>query len=157
MIRWLALVALIATAPLAAKESLGVFADWAAFRDVETPRCYAIAQYTTDEDETGYTTVGTWPELDVRGQVHVRLSRETLPGARVRMRVGSRRFDLTAQGQQAWSKNKAMDAAIIAAMRSARTMRVSSVGMDRRAFADTYTLEGAATAMDAALVGCAEL
>ena len=30
-------------APLAAKDSLGVFTDWGAFRDASVPRCYAIA------------------------------------------------------------------------------------------------------------------
>ncbi|MEM9086228.1 MAG: invasion associated locus B family protein [Pseudomonadota bacterium] len=155
MIRWLAAAALLVTSPVAAKESLGVFSDWATFRDAETPRCYAIAQYTTDEDETGYVTVGTWPELDVRGQVHVRLSRETMPGARVRMRIGNRRFDLKSEGQKAWAKDNGMDAAIIAAMRSATSMRVSSIATNGRAFTDRYTLEGAATAMDAALIGCA--
>lgn len=157
MIRWLPLAVLLSASPVAAKESLGVFSNWAAFRDPETPRCYAIAQYTTDDDETGYTTVGTWPSLDVRGQVHVQLSQRTLAGARVRMRVGNRRFDLIAQDQQAWAKDKAMDAAIIAAMRSATSLRITSVGTDRRAFTDIYPLDGAATAMDAALIGCSEL
>ena len=31
------------SAPLAAKDSLGVFDDWGAFSDLEVPRCYAIA------------------------------------------------------------------------------------------------------------------
>ena len=31
-------------APLSAKESLGIFGDWGAFRDSSIPRCYAIAQ-----------------------------------------------------------------------------------------------------------------
>mgnify|MGYP004448417987 CR=1 FL=1 len=31
------------TTPLSAKDSLGVFSDWGAFRDAAVPRCYAIA------------------------------------------------------------------------------------------------------------------
>ncbi|MEO0689051.1 MAG: hypothetical protein AAFY51_02000 [Pseudomonadota bacterium] len=157
MTKFMALPLLLIATPLMAKESLGVFSNWAAFRDPETPRCYAIAQYTTDDNETGYASIGTWPTLDVRGQIHAQLSQRTLPGARVRMRVGNRRFDLIAQDQQAWAKDKAMDAAIIAAMRSATSLRITSVGTDRRAFTDIYPLDGAATAMDAALIGCSEL
>lgn len=155
MTRFVALPLLLLATQLMAKESLGVFAEWAAFRDVETPRCYAIAQNVTDEEELGYTTVGIWPGLDVRGQIHVQLSREIARGARVRMRIGNRRFDLKSDGQKAWAKDNGMDAAIIAAMRSATSMRVSSIATNGRAFTDRYTLEGAATAMDAALIGCA--
>ena len=37
-----AMLALLAS-PLAAKDSLGVFGQWGAFRDPQVPRCYAIA------------------------------------------------------------------------------------------------------------------
>ena len=42
-------------------------------------------------------------------------------------------------------------------MRSASSMSVSSVGANGRAFADSYALRGAATAIDAAALGCARL
>lgn len=145
----------IATAPLAAKDSLGVYSDWAAFRDADMPRCYAIAQNTGRGSAKGYASVGTWPGQGVRGQVHVRLSRSLSGNANARLAIGTRRFDLIAQGQDAWAADKAMDAAIIAAMRSASRMSVSATASNGRRFTDRYALEGAATAMDAALVGCA--
>ena len=47
MIRLAAVALLAAAAPLQAKDSLGVFGDWGAFRDElrngAGPRCYAIA------------------------------------------------------------------------------------------------------------------
>ena len=67
-------------APLAAKDSLGVFDDWGAFRDPGVPRCYAIAmpeRRSGAGDYHAYASVGTWPRREVRGQVHVRLSRAT--------------------------------------------------------------------------------
>ena len=48
-----------------------------------------------------------------------------------------------------------MDAAIVAAMRSASRMTVASRGSNGARFSDRYSLSGAATAMDAAVVGCA--
>ena len=50
-----------------------------------------------------------------------------------------------------------MDAAIVAAMRSAGAMSVSARDAAGRRFTDRYSLAGAATAMDAATVGCARI
>ncbi len=48
-----------------------------------------------------------------------------------------------------------MDASIIAAMRSAREMTASSQDARGNTIRDLYLLKGAATAMDAAALGCA--
>ena len=50
-----------------------------------------------------------------------------------------------------------MDAAIVAAMRSAGSMSISASDSAGHRFTDRYSLEGAATAMDAATVGCARI
>ena len=71
--------------------------------------------------------------------------------------AAGQRFTLTGGGGDAWARDKAMDAAIVAAMRSAESMTVSARDARGRAFWDTYRLAGAATAMDAASVGCARL
>ncbi|MDJ0978031.1 MAG: invasion associated locus B family protein [Erythrobacter sp.] len=159
MNRWLGLVALLAAVPLSAKDSLGVYSSWAAFRDAETPRCYAIAQseQRKDSDPQGYASVGTWPSREVRGQFYMRLSRGVSGSARVRLAIGRQRFTLSASGTDAWAADKAMDAAIVAAMRSAPSMSVYARSRNGRRFADRYSLEGVATAMDAALLGCAQL
>lgn len=157
----LAFIATLA-APLAAKEGLGVFSDWAAFRDVEAPRCYAIAKAepvgprtTAARDYEPYASVGTWPLRQVRNQLHFRLSRELTQGASINLRIGGRSFALTGGGGDAWAADQAMDAAIVAAMRSASSMRVTSIATNGRRFTDTYELSGAATAIDAATLGCA--
>ena len=153
----LPLLVALATAPLAAKDSLGVYSGWAAFRDAEVPRCYAIAQTSGRGSAQGYISVATWPKRGVRGQVHLRLSRPLAQNARARLAIGTRRFDLITRGQDAWGADKAMDAAIIAAMRSSTRMSVSASAANGQRFTDRYALDGAATAMDASLVGCADL
>ena len=149
-------------APLAAqggsRESLGVFGDWGAFRDPQTPRCYAIAE----PERTGgpgrpFASVGTWPREGVRGQVHVRLSRQAADGAAITLTVGGQSFALTGGGGDAWARDRTMDAAIVAAMRSASAMSVSARDRAGRRFTDRYGLAGAATALDAATVGCARI
>lgn len=145
-------------APAAARDSLGVFDAWGAFRDAKVPRCYAIAaaQGSSGQYEA-YADVGTWPRRKVRGQVHFRLSRELAERSGITLSVGGQRFSLTGGGTDAWAADKRMDAAIVAAMRSAQTMSVSATARSGRRFTDRYTLAGAATAMDAATVGCAQV
>ncbi|MBU7580808.1 MAG: hypothetical protein KAF27_10115 [Porphyrobacter sp.] len=151
MIRLLALAVLLLPAPLAARESLGVYESWAAFKDASPRRCYAIAKAGGKASAPAYATVSLWPDKSVRGAVHLVLSREVPAKGAVRLTVGDKRFDLVAKGRNAWAADARGDAAIIAAIRSAARMSVSGSG-----FTDRYTLSGAATAIDAATVGCAK-
>ncbi len=138
-------------APLAARESLGVYESWAAFKDASPLRCYAIAKADAKSANPAYATVSLWPGKGVRGAVHLVLSREVAAKATVRLAVGDKRFDLVAKGRNAWAADARGDAAIVAAIRSGTRMTVSGGG-----FTDRYTLAGAATAIDAATVGCAK-
>ena len=150
---------LLATAPAMARDSLGIFDGWGAFRDPATPRCYAIAQSVMRGGRSGkgFASVGTWPRQRVRGQIHLRLSRARSDKAPVTLSVGERRFSLVAGKVDAWAADARGDAAIIAAMRSASSMSVQSIDALGRAFADSYALRGAATAIDAAALGCARV
>ena len=151
-----------AMAAAAGKVSLGVFDGWAAFRDppraVDGTRCYAIAASDATIGSPrwkSYASVGFWPKRGVRGQFFVRLSRDKAPGATIRLSVAGRRFILVGNGASAWASDKRMDAAIIAAMRSAEAMSIETTSSSGGAVADTYRLRGAATAIDAAALGCA--
>jgi hypothetical protein len=62
---------------------------------------------------------------------------------------------LASNGQWAWSRDPAQEAAIIAAVRSAGGMRVDSRDASGRRFVDRYLLDGAPTAIDAAAARCA--
>jgi hypothetical protein len=156
----IALIALIALAtPVLAKESLGVFGNWGAFRDPATPRCYAIAKPEPSRlarDYEPFATVGNWPNRNIRGQVHFRLSRQIMGGKAITLRISGESFTLTGGGGDAWAQDKAMDAAIVAAMRSAGKMTVGATDKQGARFSNTYDLKGAATAMDAATVACAK-
>lgn len=141
----------LAAAPLAARESLGVYESWAAFKDASPLRCYAIAKAQAKTAAPAYATVSLWPGKGVRGSVHIVLSRAVAAKGSVRLAIGDKRFDLVAKGRNAWAADARGDAAIVAAVRSGTRMSVSGGG-----FTDRYTLAGAATAIDAATVGCAK-
>lgn len=147
---------LLAAAPLAARESLGVYESWAAFKDASPQRCYAIAKAQGTSPAPAYATISNWPQNNVRGAVYIVLSRDVADKSAVRLVVGNKRFTLVAKGRNAWAKDAQGDAAIVAALRSAARMSVSATSTKGGNFTDRYTLAGAATAMDAATVGCAQ-
>ena len=151
--------ALIA-APALAREALGMFGTWGVFRDPQAARCYAIAMAqpsTRQRDFQPYADVAWWPRAQVRGQVHFRLSRKLRPNAPIQLSIGGQRIALTGGSADAWAPDKRGDAAIMAAMRSATEMTVSARGANGQSFSNTWTLDGAATAMDAAAVACASM
>lgn len=151
-------VTLFVPAAANARDSLGVFGQWAAFRDPETPRCYAITAAEQREGQVheheGYASVGTWPREQVRGQVQVRMTRQLREGSWIVLSIGGKSFALEGGGADAWAKDAQMDAAIVAAMRSGSSMTVTAIDAKGRRFFDRYSLDGAPTALDAATLGC---
>lgn len=140
-----------------ARDSLGVFESWGAFRDAQPQRCFAIAEPARSGGGTWrpFASIAHWPTQGVRGQVHIRLSHEKRADAVITITVDDRRTTLIGSGADAWAPDKRIDAAIIAAIRSGRSMSIATVAVSGGGFADTYALKGAATAIDAAALGCA--
>jgi hypothetical protein len=155
-----ALLAAGAASPAMARENIGIYGMWGAFRDPTVPRCYAIAKAlpsTMRRDYQPYATIGTWPKRALRNQVHFRISRKLAKDPRLSLRIGSRNFALIGGGGDAWAADARMNAAITAAMRSASQMTVSASDAQGQRFSNTWKLAGAASAMDAAAIGCARV
>ena len=149
-------LALAIAAPAGAREAIGVYKSWGAFRDARPLRCYAIAQpQVTGGRSHGWASVATWPARGLRASLHVRLSRERSRAAGVTLSVGERRFALVANGNDAWAADAPSDRAIVSALRGGRSMSIEAVGVGGQPFADSYALAGAATAIDAAALACA--
>ncbi|MFC0686848.1 hypothetical protein [Novosphingobium clariflavum] len=145
--------------PALARESLGLYATWGAFRDPLVPRCYAIAMAEPSQAAREYqpfAAIGSWPRRGARGQLHVRLSRRIMQPSTVTLTVGGQRWPLIAGGGDAWPRNEGDNAAIVAAMRSAPRMTVTATDLKGNRFVNAWPLAGAASAMDAALIGCAK-
>ncbi len=150
----MALALLLLVAPAAARDTVGVYGGWGVFRDSAPARCFAIARPVVAAHRGGFASVATWPGRGLRSSFYARLSRERDRSAAVVLTVGERRFTLVASGGEAWATDAPSDRAIVAAMRGGRSMSVEAVGVGGRPFADTYALAGAATAIDAAALGC---
>ncbi|WP_036521005.1 hypothetical protein [Novosphingobium acidiphilum] len=152
-------LALVLPGVALARDRLGVWNDWGAFRDAAVPRCYAIAmaidQPRQKRDAQPYFTVANWPRRGIRGEIHARLSREAAAGKPVTITIGGQRFAAVVNGFDIWATDRRGDAAIIAALRSDGDMTITARGRDGRPVRDIYHLAGAASAMDAASLGCA--
>lgn len=155
--RVLLLLIVLIAAPLAARDSLGVYEGWGAFRDANPVRCFAIAEPVRSSGGKWrpFASVAHWPASGVRGQIHIRLSRAVRVGAKVTLSVDDRRAVMIGSGADVWAPNRRVDAAIVSAMRNGRSMSIESVAATGGGFADAYRLKGAATAIDAAALGCA--
>ena len=154
---WTLAIAFCLAAPLAAKDRLGVYQGWAAFRDSETPRCYAIAapdEMLRSPTRPAFLSIGFWPKSGITHQVYVRLSRSRADGNGVTLSAGGRRFRLVASGETAWATDRRMDLAIVAAMRSSTSLSIETIGDDGRSIVDACSLRGAPSAIDAAALGC---
>jgi len=154
-----AMIGLVTATGAIARDRLGVWNDWGAFRDAAVPRCYAIAM-AADTPRRGhetqpFVTVATWPRRAIHGEIHVRLSRGPAPGKPVVIMLGGQKFPLVSSGIDAWAADRRMDAAIIAAIREGGDMTLVIHGHDGHTARDLYHLAGAASAMDAASLGCA--
>ena len=149
--RVLTVSSVLVAGAVTARASLGVYNGWGAFRDTQPHRCYAIASPDKGAGNgrwRPFASVADWPDAGIRGQVHIRLSNPvTGRGDPLVLKVDEASFPLVAGGADAWAPNAAVDAAIVAAMRSGRVLTVGR---------NTYTLKGAATAIDAAALGCAK-
>ncbi|MEH3122617.1 MAG: hypothetical protein PGN16_11645 [Sphingomonas phyllosphaerae] len=151
------LLALLAAAAL--REPLGVWQRWAAVRETPGPHCLAIAQPLRRDGSTdrrgGFALVAARQGPARAPSVLFHLTRPRGEGAPLTLVIGDRRFALTGDRQSARAADPATDRAIVGAMRGANAMTLSTLDAGGRTLSDTYPLAGAATAIDAAQLGCA--
>jgi len=145
---------LLAAAPVRARERIGQYGGWGAFRDESPARCFAIAQpLWRERHDPSFADFTAVPGGGPR-RFHVRLSRTPRPGKPVTLTIGDRHFTLLAQGSDAWGHDAREDGRIIAAARDGGQMVVTATRADGRRLRDFYALAGAASAIDAATIAC---
>ena len=140
----------------AQRQPLGIFFQWGAFEDAN--RCFAIAepaQSPRPRDWKPFASISYWPERGVKGQLHIRLSREKREGSAVLLNIDGRTWQLVGGGNNAWAPDPRADAEIVAAMRTGVDMIVETRSARGARVRDYYRLRGAATAIDAAAIACA--
>jgi hypothetical protein len=139
-----------------AGQVLGVSGSWAVIDRQSS--CEALTRSPFPATRTrGAATAGFrfTPDRRQWGQFHATLSRTPRAGATVMLEIGRQPFLLVARGHDAWSRGAAQDQAIIEALRSAGTMKISARSGSGGRFTDRFEVQGAATAIDMAAARCA--
>ena len=147
------ILALAMVASAGERQPIGIFHAWGAFREGNPTRCLVLAE-PVRHGTGAFASITTSPALGLRNRITLHLSHPMRDGLAPTLSIDDRRFTLVARGADAWAPDARTDRAIIAAMRSARSMSVSGVSITGRPFADSYALAGVATAIDAAALGC---
>ena len=147
---YLILAGLFVAIPAGARVPLGQYGRWGAFRDVPG-RCFAASEPVNGLTKGGGPFVAI--SHIARGgppRLHVVPSRTPRPASALRLEVGGRSFVLAGSG----GRDARADQQIVAAIRAADRLRVIGVDARGRRFRDDYSLAGAPSAIDAAIVGC---
>lgn len=152
---------LLLAAPIAAqaRDVLGIYERWGAFKEPAQGRCFAMAQPLAGGWEKSpwrpFVAIGYWTKPNVRGQFNIRLSHQLAPATQAVLSVGGQQFRLVGSGADMWAADQNADSAIIAAIRAGKSMSVTGQARAGGRFTDRYQLRGAASAIDAAALGCA--
>jgi len=155
MLRWLPLLFLLTTA---ASRGAIVYAggSWAAID--RGSQCEALSRSVKVAAKGKVQAVAGFifsADHHHWGEFHARLSRMPRANASVMLKIGDQPFLLVVRGNDAWSSGPLQDQAIIAAMRNGGWVTVESRDSAGGRFADPYSSDGAATAIDAAAARCA--
>jgi hypothetical protein len=158
--RWIFTLLLMLPTAAVARDALGVYGQWGAFRDDQPARCFAIAvpadRFAPAQPRwRPFASIATWPGSKVRNQFHIRMSKPRKPGSNPTLTIDGRRFTLVAAGPEAWAPDAATDTAIVTAMRAGRRMVATGRADDGSRIVEVYELSGAASAIDAATLACA--
>ena len=130
-------------APLAARDTVGTFATWAAFCD-EPKKCFAISEPAERTNRPFLSVAIVGPNLSV--QAH--LGR---PSRAAKLQIGDREFALDVSGEDARADMRT-SRRIVAAMREGESATLVGTSNRGGRFRHHYLLAGAPSAIDAAAV-----
>jgi hypothetical protein len=143
------------TAPVLAKESLGIFGDWGAFRDKRGGTvCYVVSAPSASTGKgrrSGQLVVSRWPGRVTSAQVMIGAGSDIQNAS---LRVNGQSFKLVARGEFAWLADAEGDALAVAALSGGRQASVDGKTTRGNRFNDSYTLSGLGEALATAQKAC---
>jgi Invasion associated locus B (IalB) protein len=149
-------VAAMAQAP-ANPTSLGASGDWEAFTyEAEGSKvCYIYAQPKKSEaNKKGagrgpiYFMVTHWPGKKVKAQPSTFIGYTFKDGSDVKLKIDKKEFLLYPVENMAWTDKVETEKAILAAMKSGKSMVIEGTSAKGTVTTDTYSLSGISAAMD---------
>ena len=147
-----ALILSIFTSTAHARETLGVFGEWGAFK--QRGACYATstpAQPTSSKRSEPYITVSIFP---LQGQTpQVMVATGTIARS-VSVRAGGQSFRPTLRGDAAWMPDSRGDALMVQAFSAASNASVDITTARVNRITDHYSLSGFGEALKAVQAAC---
>jgi hypothetical protein len=136
--------------------SLGASGDWEAFTyEAEGSKvCYVYSQPKKSEaSKKGagrgpiYFMITHWPGKNVKAQPSTFIGYKFKDGVDVKLTVDAKNFVLYPVENMAWTDKIETEKAILAAMKSGKTMTVSGTSSKGTTTTDSYSLKGISAAM----------
>jgi hypothetical protein len=141
--------------------SLGASADWEAFTyEAEGSKvCYIYSQPKKSEPATAkrgpiYFMITHWPSKKVKAQPSTFIGYNFKEGSDVKLSVDTKSFNLYPVENMAWTDKVETEKAILAALKSGKSMTISGTSAKGTATKDTYSLSGMSAAMAAIDAAC---
>jgi hypothetical protein len=143
--------ALLAAPSAMARESLGLFGDWGAFK--QRGSCYATTASTSDAQgrkAPAFLTVTRWAG-NRNPQVMVGLGTNAKSA---KLSAGGQGFTPQLRGDAAWMPDSRGDTLLIAALSASSSATVSMISPRNNRLTDRYSLKGFNEAWRAVQTGC---
>jgi len=133
---------------------LASFGDWGAYATPpgKSRICYALSQPKDRQPaslqrDPGYIFVSFRPAENVKNEIAVMMGFSTKDGGAGEATVGTAKFNLVTKDKNAWVKNPAEEAQVVAAMGKAQTLVVKASSARGNQSTDRYSLNGFADAL----------
>jgi Invasion associated locus B (IalB) protein len=143
--------------------SLGISGDWETFTyESEGAKvCYATsAPKKSEASKKGvardpvYFMITHWPSKKVKSQPSVMIGYKFKEASDVKLTVDGRTFVLYPVDNMAWTDKVDTEKAILAAMKTGKSMVVAGISAKGTSTKDTYSLSGISAAMDSIDSAC---
>jgi hypothetical protein len=149
------MIMLTYAAPAFAKDSLGIFGDWGAFREKRGSMvCYAVSAPSASTGRGrsgGQLVVSLWPGRTTAPQVMISAGSDIQSAS---LRVNGQSFKLASRGDSAWLADAQSDGQALAAFTGGRQASVDGKTGRGNRFNDSYALAGFGEALAAAQKAC---
>lgn len=138
-----------------APTSLGKFEAWEAFtyQAEDSKVCYVFSAPAKSEAnkkvnrDPAYFMITHWPGRKIKGQVSTIIGYTFKDGSGVKLELGDTSFELYPVDNMAWTDKPETEKAIVAAMKGAKSMKISGTSQRGTETQDTYTLAGLKAAL----------
>ncbi len=136
--------------------SMGTFEDWESFtyQDQGKPVCYVYSTPKKTESlkkvkrDPVYFLVTNYTGRKVKGQVSTIIGYPFKESSLVTVKIDAASFELYTNGDAAWASTVDVDAAIVKAMKTGKSISVTGTSWKGTETTDTYSLAGIAKALD---------